>query len=416
MKHLFPIVSLCGAIVLAGCGSSSSSSDSDTPTNAVPTIAGDANTTVSVGQPYSFIPAVGDADGDTLTFSIQNKPTWADFNTSNGALTGTPTAYGATADINISVSDGEGTASLPLFTLNVYQRVKQTGQTKSYDDTGEVTDGSVKDDGYYQAGVAIDTERDDELEVVTDHYTGLIWEDDSNVSVSTSLKIDGVVDLDAVCAARSTGGYSDWRFPSLYELLAFTNFSTSLYYDKQVTNIASFLVSDTYAGETFAWGLSQSGIYRKSLTFGSVRCVRGDGLDMATTTLTRDDETEIVTDTKTGLMWQDTEDNSTMNWYAAIDHCEASELGGYDDWRLPNFLEMASVTDFDAGTIKTGFVNRNGFDYYWSSTTSITGNSVYDYRAFYYIFNYDGSNRRYSDYAYSKTEGSFKVTCVRTIE
>ncbi len=46
-----------------------------------------------------------DADGDTLTFSITNKPAWATFNASTGRLQGTPAAanVGTAANIVISV-------------------------------------------------------------------------------------------------------------------------------------------------------------------------------------------------------------------------------------------------------------------------------------------------------------------------
>ena len=432
MKHLFPIVSLCGAIVLAGCGSSSSSpsgSDDpsgDTPTNVAPTIAGDANTTVSVGQPYSFIPTAGDADGDVLTFSIQNKPAWADFNASNGALTGTPTAYGATADINISVSDGEDTASLPLFTLTVYERVKATGQLKSYDANGtEVTDGSVKDDGYYLAGSALDYTRTpldaDEINAtVTDNVTGMMWQDDTDVTVKTSLKnADGDLDYDAVCAARNAGGYSDWRFPTIHEVVMFSDFGTSDYNPKVLENIpASFVRTSSYLnGSTiFMWSLSPS-VHKLGKTFfassGYVRCVRGDELD-TTATLERDHETGTVTDVKTGLMWQDDSnitDAGTMDWAAAIDRCEAMSLGGYDDWRLPNLMEMVSITDFDNETIKTGFETAGGTDYFWTSTSRVDAPSF----AWAYRFDPNGSDFADSN-TYSKTQGAFKTMCVRTIE
>ena len=59
--------------------------------------------------------------GDSLTFSITNKPTWASFDTSTGILSGVPdnNSVGSTASIVISVSDGVLTTSLPSFTLTV---------------------------------------------------------------------------------------------------------------------------------------------------------------------------------------------------------------------------------------------------------------------------------------------------------
>jgi hypothetical protein len=88
-------------------------------TNRAPTISGTPPTTARVGTAYSFRPTASDPDGDTLGFSIQNKPSWASFSTSNGTLSGTPTASGTHSNIIISVSDGKIKKSLPAFTITV---------------------------------------------------------------------------------------------------------------------------------------------------------------------------------------------------------------------------------------------------------------------------------------------------------
>jgi hypothetical protein len=107
----------------AGTGTASAASNSVTPTaaNTAPVISGTPATSVDQGQAYSFVPTVTDPDEDTLTFSIENKPTWASFDTATGALTGTPAKehVGTTTGIVISVSDGEFTASLDAFNLTV---------------------------------------------------------------------------------------------------------------------------------------------------------------------------------------------------------------------------------------------------------------------------------------------------------
>ena len=89
--------------------------------NTAPTISGTPTTQISAGDAYSFVPTASDSDGDTLTFSIQNLPSWASFDPASGALTGTPIAadVGTYANIRITVSDGAATASLPAFTLQV---------------------------------------------------------------------------------------------------------------------------------------------------------------------------------------------------------------------------------------------------------------------------------------------------------
>jgi hypothetical protein len=87
----------------------------------VPAIEGNPPTTVEQDSPYAFTPAVTDTSGAPLTFSIENRPTWATFDTSDGALTGTPTIanIGVTTDILISVSNGDRSDSLPLFEITV---------------------------------------------------------------------------------------------------------------------------------------------------------------------------------------------------------------------------------------------------------------------------------------------------------
>jgi hypothetical protein len=87
--------------------------------NAAPTISGTPPTTVTAGSSYSFQPTASDADSDPLTFSISNKPSWATFSTSNGRLSGTPTAAGTFGNIIISVTDGKSTTSLAAFTITV---------------------------------------------------------------------------------------------------------------------------------------------------------------------------------------------------------------------------------------------------------------------------------------------------------
>ena len=93
------------------------------PANRAPTISGTPSASVTVGNTYSFQPSASDADGNTLTFAIQNRPAWASFNTSNGRLSGTPTAgdVATYSNIVISVSDGTASTSLTAFSVSVQQ-------------------------------------------------------------------------------------------------------------------------------------------------------------------------------------------------------------------------------------------------------------------------------------------------------
>ena len=89
--------------------------------NASPTISGGPATTVVAGATYTFTPVANDPDTLTLTFSIANKPAWASFSSVTGQLTGTPSRaqVGSNTGIAISVSDGNTSASLPAFSVQV---------------------------------------------------------------------------------------------------------------------------------------------------------------------------------------------------------------------------------------------------------------------------------------------------------
>ena len=126
----------------------------------------------------------------------------------------------------------------------VYQShpLKKTGQTRSFDERGyEVSDSSIKDDGYYQRGITPSYTRDDSTEIVTDNITGLQWQDNNDTETVTkpwlteenynkcigennqpqdrSKCADTSGDTAATyCSNLALGGYSDWRLPSFDEL------------------------------------------------------------------------------------------------------------------------------------------------------------------------------------------------------
>ena len=91
------------------------------PTNAPPTITGSPATGVKAGQEYSFRPTASDADGDSLTYSIGNKPAWLNFSFTTGQLLGTPSdaQVGTYSNIRITVSDGKVSVALPAFSITV---------------------------------------------------------------------------------------------------------------------------------------------------------------------------------------------------------------------------------------------------------------------------------------------------------
>ena len=122
------------SIVLAGCleqgQSESGFVNNATPTgndvpigNNAPTISGNPMTAIDIGSAYSFTPTASDPDGDKMTFSVMNQPSWADFDKTTGALSGQPAlgSVGTYASIEISVSDGKAESVLPRFAISVDQ-------------------------------------------------------------------------------------------------------------------------------------------------------------------------------------------------------------------------------------------------------------------------------------------------------
>ncbi len=103
-----------------------------------------------------------------------------------------------------------------------------------------------------------------------------------------------------------------------------------------------------------------------------------------------------VTDTTTGLMWQQ-ETARRMSWEAAISYCKGLTVGGYRDWRLPTIQELQSIVDYTryGPTIDTTAFPGIMSSYYWSSTTD----ADYTYNA--WCMNFYGGDLDYNDKSYS---------------
>jgi len=115
----------------------------------------------------------------------------------------------------------------------------------------------------------------------------------------------------------------------------------------------------------------------------------------------RDNITEIVTDNNTSLMWQDSQEVSTLRkiWDDAHFYCDNLELGGYSDWHLPSLDELKSV-EIAPATYDSTFQHTNGGGI-WTSTESE---------------NYHGSAwfaEKTFGYWEADQSGDFFVRCVR---
>ena len=97
--------------------------------NQPPVISGTPTKSLVVGTAYTFTPTASDPEGDSLTFTIQNCPSWASFNPATGKLSGTPTAVLTYPNIIINVTDRVNVTGLTAFTITVTSATGATGGT-----------------------------------------------------------------------------------------------------------------------------------------------------------------------------------------------------------------------------------------------------------------------------------------------
>lgn len=129
----------------AGTTSTGGTTVSTASVNVPPSVTGTAATTAVAGIRYSFAPSATDANNDTLVYSVQNLPVWAQFNTSTGQISGTPatTDLGSYAGIVISVSDGRAVTSLPAFRVDVMPTAGTGTVSLTWNPPLQNTDGSA---------------------------------------------------------------------------------------------------------------------------------------------------------------------------------------------------------------------------------------------------------------------------------
>lgn len=124
-QRIAAILSTITLLCLTGCGGVGAGVEEAPPPaaeqNDGPVITGSPPTAVVPGQPYIFTPQASDANGDALTFEIQNRPSWANFDARTGRLWGTPNTsqVGVYSNVIITATDGAARASLPAFSINV---------------------------------------------------------------------------------------------------------------------------------------------------------------------------------------------------------------------------------------------------------------------------------------------------------
>jgi len=267
---------------------------------------------------------------------------------------------------------------------------------------------------------------------VFDNNTGLTWQrtpdtdGDGDVDNDDTLTWADAQAYAATLNAQNYGGFNDWRSPSIKELYSLMDFRgidpsgfsgdpadlvpfiDTTYFDfvygdesagvrlidAQYWSSTEY-VSTTMNGNATAFGVNFAdgrikgyptepvgppGQEFTKLSF--VRFVRGNTNYDVNNFADQGDGTVI--DSNTGLMWQQADSVTGLNWEDALAYAEGLTLAGHDDWRLPNAKELQTILDYTRSPDTSGsaaidpifsvtpIVDEGGgtnYPFYWTSTT-----------------------------------------------
>jgi hypothetical protein len=261
---------------------------------------------------------------------------------------------------------------------------------------------------------------------ISDNQTGLLWEK-SYKAVQTKF-----ADAFDYCESLSTGGYTDWRLPTIKELFSIADFRGELvlppgistpyidqdYFDFEYptmffagqfwssTKYVKGPIQDSEIEGAFGFNFSdghikayETGYYWNGNTGvmapgNFVRCVRGEEQVYGVNQFV-DNQDETISDIATNLMWQKNDDGVTRDWEEALSYCESLELAGYNDWRLPDVKELQSMVDYDKTdwpAIDDIFTLSDWDAYFWTSTTHGDNKQYACYIAFGKAYSMDDVN------------------------
>lgn len=221
-------------------------------------------------------------------------------------------------------------------------------------------------------------------DIVFDNNTGLTWE---QLPSSSSYTWDDAPNHCNDLNSSDYGGKSNWRLPNPLEFLTIVDNSksgpaTNSNFTKPIFWTTYWWTSKEYKGNTsYAYAFdydsgryygNNSDSYLKTKRY-QVLCVSGDEMQPATssdfTTQTVSGKA-VVTDLKTGLMWQK-DYVSGKTWQQALKYCEDSTYAGYSDWRLPNKNELASLINYEKSETPYSYFPDMPSEWFWSSSTVV---------------------------------------------
>jgi hypothetical protein len=143
-----------------------------------------------------------------------------------------------------------------ITTVTPIKPVVKTARVTSFPDNS-ATD---RDDGYYQSGHTRRYTRNDTDNIVTDHITGLIWQDTTAVATQTYTHVDA----NTSCNDLIIGAHNDWRMPTLEELMTIVH--------KGRFNPAIYPIFNNTASTGIYWssdGFAKSAIYSLVVNFAN---------------------------------------------------------------------------------------------------------------------------------------------------
>ncbi len=298
------------------------------------------------------------------------------------------------------------TIYLPL----IFSASEETGATLILPDTGQTTDytATFGEDSDYLLNPPAYT--DNANGTVTDQITGLIWQQTDGGEMTWSIAA-------TYCDQLTLGGYTDWQLPgddALFNLVDLDHNNPALNPAAFPSTAAEYWwTANSQVGDsTKVWVVNAGGgigahPFSETLSAGGskrfhARCVHNGG--NSTTADFTANGNGTVTDTATGLMWQQAE-TTAITWEAALTACETLTLGSHTDWRLPNIKELRSISDITRATpaIDTTYFPGAQSARYWSSTTQFGDAEV----AWFVDFTSGLTS-------YNSKTGSLAVRCVRS--